>query len=76
MNKEIILTIGSMTHALKAKRILARIGLKASLLKLDGTDVMRGCSYGISFPEEFQYIVAEKFMEAGISYSHYERNFE
>ena len=42
------LTLGSMTEALKARRILSRAGITVTVKKL-ATDTSRGCVYGIEF---------------------------
>ena len=42
----------SMTHAIKAKRILVAAGIRCEIVSLDGSVTKRGCAYGVSFPCE------------------------
>ena len=40
----------SMTHAVKAKRILTIAGIRCDIVNLDGNVTKHGCAYGVSFP--------------------------
>lgn len=40
----------SMTHAIKARRVLAAAGIKCEIVNLDASVTKRGCAYGVSFP--------------------------
>ena len=42
----------SMTHAVKAKRVLQTSGIRCEIVNLDGSVTKRGCAYGVSFPCE------------------------
>ncbi len=44
-----ILTMKTMTHALRAKNILEGRGIFASVVSLDPRLTERGCAYGIRF---------------------------
>lgn len=39
-----------MTHAVKARRVLAAAGIKCEIVNLDSSVTKRGCAYGVSFP--------------------------
>ena len=43
-------SLGAMTQALKAKRLLARSGIAVEIRKLSSDE--RGCVYGIEYPCE------------------------
>ncbi len=47
LNKSII-SIGTVTHATKAKKILAEIGITTKLIK-NNSEIGGGCVYGIEF---------------------------
>lgn len=40
----------SMTHAIKARRVLSAAGIKCDIVNLDSNVTKRGCAYGVSFP--------------------------
>lgn len=42
-----ILTIGTITHALAARRLLTTVGISTRLLKTTGRDAKNGCAYGL-----------------------------
>ena len=46
--KQTILVIGSMTYAIKAKKVLARAGIPAQTVK--ATKNASGCVYGVAVP--------------------------
>ena len=48
--KRTIITLGSMTYAIKAKRLLGSIGIPSRLIKVDSTESKEGCQYGIEIP--------------------------
>lgn len=39
--------LGSVTYAVMAQNILAKIGIQSKLIKLDANASMKGCAYGI-----------------------------
>lgn len=47
-----ILTMKTMTHALRAKNVLEGRGIFAQIVSLDPRLTERGCAYGIRFPCE------------------------
>lgn len=40
----------SMTHAIKAKKVLESSGIRSEIVSLDSSVTKRGCAYGVSFP--------------------------
>ena len=74
MKKDIILTVGSMTRAVKAKRILNRQGIGVSIIKLESQIHTNGCGYGIVFSEEDEYSAIRILKENKIPYSVYEKD--
>lgn len=65
------LILGSVTYAVKARRLLARSGINARLIKLSGKETADGCSHGIELASSrfFEAVVILK--ENGIAYSLY-----
>ena len=61
-NRRII--VGSISYAIKAKRLLAKKGILAGIVK--ETDHTEGCSYGLSFAEKDAYRVYTVLADAGI----------
>ena len=58
--------IGSISYAIKAKRLLVREGITANVVK--ETDKTEGCSYGLSFSECDAYRVTAILSQAGIGF--------
>ena len=42
----------TVTHAVRAKRVLAASGIRCEVVSLDPGVTKRGCAYGVSFPCE------------------------
>ena len=68
-----ILTVPTVTIALKAKKALSRRGIKANVIKIDSSVHQSGCSYGIEFPASEFYNVISIMKEAKITYNHLDR---
>ena len=58
----------SMTHAVRAKRILNTAGISSEVVTLDGSVTKRGCAYGVSFPCEMTARVQELLKRYGLDY--------
>lgn len=65
------ITVGSVTYAIKARKLLQRIGIDSKLVKVDNTKANKGCEYGIEFPSNFLYDVVAELKSHGIAYSVY-----
>lgn len=70
LNKTTI-TVGSVTYAIKARKILQRMRIHSKLVKTDAARSSGGCTYGIEFKTEDFYNVVMGLRNAGISYHLY-----
>ena len=69
--KKRIIAVGSVTYAMKAKRILQRIRIRTKLVKIDANKSKSGCTHGLEFDEEDFYSVIMELRNQGIHYSTY-----
>ena len=69
--KNAILAIGTMTNALKARKLLQKSNVRSKLIKLDSTKTLTGCSYGLEIFERDLYSAFSILRDAEISYSIY-----
>ena len=68
MNK-VIITLDSLTYAIKARKILSKKGINSKLVKLDSSSMMSGCTNGIELNSR-DFLSAASFLRAsGINYS-------
>ena len=65
------ITVGSVTYAIKVKKILAGIGIKSKLIKVDSTKSEKGCEYGVEFPSSLFLDVVSELKKEKINYSVY-----
>lgn len=70
MNK-IIVTVGSVTYAIKLRRLLIRDGIEARLVKVDNTAEKTGCSHGVEISGDDFYRAVVIMKENQIEYSVY-----
>lgn len=70
MNKTTI-TVGSVTYAIKVRKLLERAGVKSKLIKVDSSKTKSGCTYGIELQPSFFYDAVNVLKNNGISYSVY-----
>jgi hypothetical protein len=61
------LSLGSMTQALKAKRLLGRFDIRVNVKKLSVSNNTSGCIYGIEYPCEISGNVNAILKNGGIS---------
>ena len=66
-----VISIGSFTYAQKARRLLSRVGIEATLVKHDGIETKAGCTHGIEIDGEDFYSAITVLKENGIAYSLY-----
>ncbi len=71
--KTTVITTGSVTYAIKAKKLLAREGIASKLIKADVSKTKSGCSYGVEFPSSEFYTAANILRSNGIRYGVYEK---
>ncbi len=69
--KKTILTLPSLTYAIKAKKALLRIGIQSELVKVDGKKTTRGCTHGISLSDTSYYDAVLELRNLGIEYAVY-----
>ena len=65
----ITVAVGSVTYAIKVRKILARMGIKANLTKSSYDETRIGCNHGIEIPEEHLYTLISVLKEHGINYN-------
>lgn len=69
----ITVTVGSVTYAIKLKKMLSRVGIQSKLIKIEDEKGIIGCMHGVSIGEE-DYLSAVKIMrENGVRYSIYKK---
>lgn len=74
MNKT-ILSAGSVTHALRAQRLLADIKIHSKLIKLDSGSSPDGCVYGVIINDSNYPDAASALKKGGISFTLYSQKF-
>ena len=62
-------TVGSVTYAIKVKRILQKMRIWCELVKVESKNAGSGCEYGVSFPSSELYSVVSELKARGISYT-------
>ncbi len=67
--RTITVGVGSVTYAIKARRLIERSGIKTKLIKTASSPNDRGCQYGIVFSENQFYDVIALLRNNGIEYS-------
>lgn len=65
------ITVGSVTYAIKVKKILQNVRIKSKLVKVDSSITKLGCEYGVEFPTVLFYDVIAELKNHGIKYSVY-----
>lgn len=64
---------GSMTIAIKARRVLSQSGITVNVKKLSGGSDSRGCIYGIEYPCELSGNIISLLQSRGISAELFQR---
>jgi hypothetical protein len=65
------ITVGSVTYAIKVKKLLERAGIRSNLIKVDASRSSKGCTYGIKINTAFFYDAVSIMKNHGINYSVY-----
>ncbi len=68
MNKTII-TVSSVTYAIKVKNQLQRSGISSEVIKVDSSKTKNGCTYGIRLHASALYNAINILKKYGINYS-------
>ena len=69
--KTTTLTVGSVTYAMKVKKLLERKDIKAKLVKIDAESSINGCSYGVSINSNNFFDTIALLKQNGIEYTVY-----
>lgn len=73
MNSD-ILTVPTVTLALKVKKALSKRGIESQIIKIDASVYNVGCSYGIEFSSKEFYTAISIVKDMGITYNHLKKN--
>lgn len=65
------ITVGSVTYAIKVKKLLERAGIRSNLIKVDISKSGSGCVYGIKLNSAYFYDAIALLKQTGIEYSAY-----
>lgn len=71
--RTVLITVGAVTLAGKAKKILSRDGIKSKLTKADVQIADKGCVYALEIDENNTYDAVRILRENNISASVYEK---
>ncbi|MBQ7314586.1 MAG: DUF3343 domain-containing protein [Clostridia bacterium] len=66
-----VLSVGSVTYAMKAVRILRRIGIQAKTVKLDTNKTAKGCTHGIELATRDVFRAVKELQQQQIPYERY-----
>ncbi|MBQ8414146.1 MAG: DUF3343 domain-containing protein [Clostridia bacterium] len=66
--KKITVTVGSVTYAIKLRKLLVKNGIGCRLVKLDNTVDGKGCTHGVEIFEGDLYRTVFILRENGIAY--------
>ena len=70
MNKTTV-TVGSVTSAIRVKKLLSHINIQSKLVKIDASKTTNGCTHGLEFASTDYYSVVTELQKAGINYTVY-----
>ena len=70
LNKTTI-TVGSVTYAIKVRKLLSRMNVQSKLVKVDASKTVGGCTHGLEFASADYYSVVMELKKAGIKYTVY-----
>ena len=65
------ITVGSVTYAIKVKKMLLGIGIKPKLIKVDSSKSKNGCEYGVQIPSSLFLDAVAALKKHQIYYSVY-----
>ena len=68
MNKT-ILSVGAVTQAIKAKKLLGEVKINSQIIKLDSGGTLSGCIYGVMIDNRNYPNAALTLKKSGLSYS-------
>ena len=73
---DIIVTVGSVTYAIKLKRLLSRANIRSKLVKVEDADIKSGCQHAVSIRYEDFYKAVVIMREMNIPYSIYNKRLK
>ena len=62
------LLVDSVTYAIKARKALAQIGIRATVKKVNAKTTRLGCRYGIYFEQRHLFSAMAELKKQGISF--------
>jgi hypothetical protein len=66
--EQCILTVGTVTYAIRARKLLSSLGIRARLVKGTRPGGAGGCAYGVEIPSADLTLATDALTRAGISY--------
>ena len=72
--KKITVTVGTVTYAIKLRRLLLRAGIRSKLVKVNSNKTEGGCTHGVELDEINFYYAVVIMRNNGINYSLYSPN--
>ena len=69
-----IITIPTVTLALKAKKLLSKQGIKVKVVNINEDIRNNGCSYGIEFDTTYYFSIIAILKDSEIPHKHLKRN--
>ena len=67
----IIVTVGTVTYAIKLRKLLLREGIRSKLVKVDSSKNKGGCTHGVEVENRDFYRTVSILKNNGIAYSVY-----
>ena len=65
------ITVGSVTNAIKAKRLLQQQKIPTKIIKVTPIKEKGGCTHGVQFPTEFFYSAINELIKSNVKYTLY-----
>ena len=69
----VIVTVGSVTYAIKLKKLLAREGIQSKLVKIEDTKRKLGCTHGVEIARGDFLSAVVIMRENRVNYTIYEK---
>ncbi len=69
---DIIVTVDSVTYAIKLRRLLSRAGIRSKLVKIEDTVTNKGCAHAVSISYNDFYNAVSIMKKYGFPYSLYQ----
>lgn len=66
-----VITLSSITYAMKAKKLLSRAGIRSELIKVDSSKSKKGCAFGLEIPTSRFYDAVAELRRYNFDYAVY-----